>query len=354
MNHFFATFPAGAGPVIEEILKARSSELQVRLLLDGAAEFTTALPYSDLNFFCFHNLFQVLGSAEREEPLDRFLREICSGAVPVDWETACAHPQKVKSFRLVTSRQNQLVSVDKALLMRLERELARRSGMKVDRSRPDTEFWLLSRSEGRSYFLKRLSRHTAYDKLLHPGELHPEVAFLLCYLTKPLHTDVVADPFCGYGAIPKERCKRFPFQKLFAFDVSESALLLTRKALPDRETILAQKQDLFTLTQDRPELCGAVDAIITDPPWGLYEDVPGGLSEFYQKMLAAFSAMLKPGGRAAVLTARNEEFLGAVRAEPGFSLQRELHILVSGKKCGMYLLTRNTPNEIESKDGRTL
>ena len=165
---------------------------------------------------------------------------------------------------------------------------------------------------------------------------------------------MVVDPFCGYGAIPKERCKRFPFQKLYAFDVSGPALLQTRKALPSRETIVVQQQDLFSLTRDRPELCGAVDAVITDPPWGLYEEVPGGLPDFYRKMLAAFSAMLKPGGRAAVLTARNEEFLGAVRAEPGFSLQRELHILVSGKKCGIYLLTRNTPNEIESKDGRTL
>ena len=341
MNHFFATFPAGAGPVIEEVLKERSRELQLRFLMDGAAEFCTAIPYSDLNFFCFHNIFQVLCSTEREEPLDRFLREICNETLPVDWKTACAHPQKVKSFRLVTSRQNQLVSVDKSLAARLERELSRRSGMKVDRSRPDTEFWLLSRSEGRCYFLKRLSKHTAYDKLLHPGELHPEVAFLLCYLTKPLHTDVVVDPFCGYGAIPKERCRRFPFQKLYAFDISEPALEQTRKALPNRETISLQKQDLFTLTRDKPELCGAVDAIITDPPWGLYEEVPGGLSEFYKKMLAAFSAMLKPGGRAALLTARKEEFLGAVSAVPGFSLKREVNILVSGKKCGMYLLSHD-------------
>lgn len=338
MNHFFATFPAGAGSIVEEILKERSRELQVRFLMDGAVEFCTAIPYSDLNFFCFQNMFQVLAVKEQEEPLDRFLREVCNGTLSVDWETACAHPKRIKSFRVVTSRQNQLAAVDKGQKERLERELSRRSGMKVDRSRPDTEFWILSRSEGRCYFLKRLSKHTAYDKSLHPGELHPEVAFLLCYLTKPLHTDVVADPFCGYGAIPKERCRRFPFQKLYAFDLNEAALRETRGALPRRETIFVQKQDLFTLTRERPELCGAVDAIITDPPWGLYEEIPAGLSEFYRKMLLEFSAMLKPGGRAAVLTAGKEEFCGALRAVPGLSLTREHHILVSGKKCGIYLL----------------
>lgn len=338
MNHFFATFPAGAGSLVEEIITERSRELQVRCLMDGAVEFCTALPYSDLNFFCFQNVFQVLAVKEQEAPLDGFLRELRGGGLSVDWETACAHPKKVQSFRVVTSRQNQLVSVDKGQKEWLERELARRSSMKLDRSRPDTEFWLLSRSEGRCYFLKRLSKHTAYDKLLHPGELHPEVAFLLCFLTRPRHTDVVIDPFCGYGAIPKERCRRFPFQKLYALDVDEAALQETRKALPRRETIVVRQQDLFTLTREQPELRGAVDAIITDPPWGLYEAVAGGLSGFYQKMLAEFSALLKPGGRAAVLTAGKEEFCGGLTAVPELILDRECHILVSGKKCGMYLL----------------
>lgn len=345
MNHFFATFPAGAGEIVEEILRERGGGLQVLALMDGAVEFSAELPYSDLNFFCFHNVFQVLGRAGavgREKTPDEFLREILSGSAAVDWRSAAAHPKKVRSFRVVVSRQNQLAAVDREQREKLEQKLSRISGMRVDRSGPDTEFWLLSRREGRCYFLKRLSKHTAYDKLLHPGELHPELAFLLCWLTRPLHTDIVVDPFCGYGAIPLQRCKRFPFRALYAFDVNAGALAETRKKLPERETVVAERRDFFALRREKPELFGAVDAVVTDPPWGLYEDVPMELSEFYRRMLLEISAMLKVHGRAVVLTAGKEEFRAALGAVPDLKLCRDYHVLVSGKKCGIYLLHKKS------------
>lgn len=338
MNRFLGTFLPGAGEIAAEMLSRRLKDLKLLTLSDGAAEFETATPYSDLNLFCFNNLFQVLYQSEpgtAENVLEIFLRELLDPRAGVDWAPARRNPAKTKTFRLVTSRRNQLIAVDRDLRCRMEKQISRETGLRVDRSRPDAEFWLLSRSEGTCYFLKRLSRHTAYDKLLDPGELHPELAYMMCWLTEPKHTDVVLDPFCGYGAIPLQRCRRFPYSRIYAFDKNERALSRTREKLPKKPEIVTAGRDALRLSEALP--AGSVDAIITDPPWGLYEDIGMELSEFYRRMLEQFSAVLKPGGRLVLLTAGKEELLRAAEAFPRFSLEKRYDLLVSGKKAGLFL-----------------
>lgn len=340
MNHFLGTFISGTGEIVEGMLRQRLKDLNLIALPDGAAEFETALPYSDLNLFCFNNIFRVLHKGEltdSETALDQYLKEL--PASQPDWAAARENSAKIRSFRLVTSRQNRLVSVNPGLRERLEQKIVKMSGLRVDRSRPDTEFWLLSRDDGTCYFLKRLSRHTAYDKLLDPGELHPELAYMMCWLTDPKYTDVVLDPFCGYGAIPLQRCKRFPFARLYAFDKNEKALGRTREKLPRKNpNIIIKNQDALSLSKALPP--ESVDAVITDPPWGFFEDVGMELEEFYEKTLRQLDFVLKPGGRLALLTAKKDEFRGAVEKLPRLSFRKEYDILVSGKKTGLYLLEK--------------
>jgi len=341
MNRFLGTFISGTGEIVEGMLRQRLKDLRLVALSDGAAEFETGVPYSDLNLFCFNNIFRVLHKgelADNETVLDGYLKEL--PASQPDWAAARENSSKIRSFRLVTSRQNRLVSVNPALRERLEKTIAKMSGLRLDRSRPDTEFWLLSRDDGSCYFLKRLSRHTAYDKLLDPGELHPELAYMMCWLTVPKYTDIVLDPFCGYGAIPLQRCRRFPFARLYAFDKSEKALGRTREKLPRKNPhIVIRNQDVLTLSKALPP--ESVDAVITDPPWGFFEDVGMELEEFYRKTLEQLDFVLKPGGRLVLLTAKKEEFRRAVGKVPRLSFRKEYGILVSGKKTGLYLIEKN-------------
>ncbi len=339
MNHFLGTFLSGAGRIVQEMLAQRLKDLRLIALPDGAAEFETSVPYSDLNLFCFNNVFRVLHKSRAkasERVLDGYLRELLSAEA--DWKAVQENPAKVRTFRLVTSQENRLVSVDRKLREQLEKKIARLSGLRVDRSRPDTEFWLLFRREGVCYFLKRLSRHTAYDKLLDPGELHPELAHMMCWLTRPQHTDTVLDPFCGCGAVPLQRCKRFPYTKIYAFDKNEKALARTREKLPRKDPrITVENRDALTLSRFLPG--ESVDAVITDPPWGLYENVGMALSEFYRRMLQEFYAVLKPGGKLALLTAGKDDFFQAAEAVPLIFTERH-DLLVSGKKCALFLLLK--------------
>lgn len=339
MNHFFGTFISGTGEIVEAMLEQRLQDCRILSLLDGAVEFETATPYSDLNLFCCNNLFQVVhrGSLPGAGSLNAYLKTLL--AEEAAWADIKNSSSKIRTFRLVTSRQNQLVSVDASLRGRLEQRLSKRTGLRLDRSRPDTEFWVLSRSEGTAYFLKRLSRHTAYDKLLDPGELHPELAYMMCWLTAPKYTDVVVDPFCGYGAIPVQRGKRFPFARLYAFDNDPKPLARAREKLPRKNpNIVVERRDALELGKLLPP--ESVDAVITDPPWGLFQDVGMALDEFYRRALGQIFTVLKPGGRLVLLTARGEELSAALQGLPGLSLQKEYHILVSGKKTGLYVFEK--------------
>jgi tRNA (guanine6-N2)-methyltransferase len=335
-NTFFATLIPGAEELAAAILRQRLPDLALQGSFSGALVFSTAVPYSDLNLFCFHNIFRVLFRASAPPSpagLEKFLRAL--PAASIDWPPK--RRGKARTFRLVVSCKNQLVSVSKAAKTGAEKLIAARTGLRLDRSLPDQEFWALVRDNGQAWFLQRLSRHRAYDKVLHPGELHPELAYMMCWLTAPKPTDVVADPFCGYGAIPLQRCKRFPFARMYASDNAPAPLAVTREKLGNRPHVDIAERDALTLSRTLPE---ALDAVITDPPWGLYEQVGMELGEFYRLLLQELARALKPGGRVVVLTAAKDELLSAAEAVPQLTLNARYNLLVSGKKAGLFLLNR--------------
>jgi tRNA G10 N-methylase Trm11 len=73
-----------------------------------------------------------------------------------------------------------------------------------------------------------------------------------------------------------------------------------------------------------------VNAIATDPPWGLYEGGMGkaGAEELVDAFLAEAARLLPPGGRLVFLLSRSLE-----AASPVFELRESFDVLVSGKKA---------------------
>lgn len=335
-RQFFAAFAPGAEEIIARIIARSLPEARVLSLQSGAAVFLSAADLDAVRLPCFNNLFLLLhtGPAKPDKAgLDKYLRAL--PAAHADWPAAREPDGKGKSFRLVTSCQNQLTGVSKSAKDALEKKLAAETRMKVDRSLPDREFWALVRSEGRGYFMKRLTRHRAYDKLLHPGELHPEIAYMLCWLADPRPGGTVLDPFCGYGAIPGQ-IGRFPHGKLLAFDVDGEALRYSREKLPPE--IVVEKRDALRLSQYLPE--ESVDAVATDPPWGIYQTAGMPLEDFYGAMLRELSTVLKPGGRLVVLTAGKRELAAALEKEPRLRLEERHDMLVSGKKAAVFRMVK--------------
>jgi len=362
VNLFFASFIPGLQNVIADVLRERLSDVNIHKLLDGAVIFETETGYDKLNFFCFNNIFACIDIMEHSEgqasggrgALEKHIRAVCNSAVNL-FQIA-NNSKDICSFRIVVSDENTPVSVDNKLRMQAELFISRHSGLKVNRSLPDTEFWFLYRkedgaktskhntSQNFSVFMKRLTLRPSWEKTLHKGELPPPLAWTLCRLAKLVHSDTVLDPFCGYGSVPDAAMKHFHITKFIACDNNAKAASFTASRFKKRKTgdFLLHTCDFNVL----PSLIAekSIDVIITDPPWGNFKKHKD--NSFPEKMFDVFGKLLKNGGacsevsraRAVVLYANDENFLKAVPAD--FEVNDNIPILLSGKKAVILVLKK--------------
>ncbi|MDR2597316.1 MAG: methyltransferase domain-containing protein [Treponema sp.] len=347
MNLFFASFIPGLQNFIAETARERLVDVKIHKLLDGAVLFETETSYDKLNFFCFNNIFAVIsimehaeksGSPETKVMLEKYIKAAIKTSNTKEAAEIIANNSKnIRTFRIVVSAENIPASVDENLRTEAEKYISRLSGLKINRSLPDTEFWFLFRREDReqeqnfSCFMKRLTLRPSWEKTLHKGELPPPLAWTMCRLARPAHNDIVLDPFCGYGSIADAALKHFHIQKFFACDNDREAASYISERFKKRknENFTFYRNDFSGL----PLIIGekSVDVIVTDPPWGHYREI--NENDFYTKMFEVFGKLLKEGGRVVVLCANNC-LKGA--APSGFKAQDSIPILLSGRKAVIY------------------
>ncbi|MCL2186787.1 MAG: methyltransferase domain-containing protein [Treponema sp.] len=359
INLFYASFIPGLQNLIAEVIKERLPDAKILKLLDGAVLFETETSYDKLNFFCFNNIFAVINIMEEQKRsdnvLEKHIKTFINGGCNFNEDVIINNSKNFKTFRIVVSNENTPSAIEEKLRLEAERYITKLSGLKVNRSLPDTEFWFLYRTERSktdnenplnnfSIFMKRLTLRSSWEKTLHKGELPPPLAWVLCRLANLTHGDTVLDPFCGYGSIPQEAVKHFHVTKFIACDNNKEAALFSEQRFSKR------KKGEFTLHGcDFCELLSkieekSIDVIVTDPPWGHF-----GVSEearnekgienndqrdFLFKMFEVFGKLLKDGGRAAVLYANDDRLLKA--APPCFKLKGKMPVLLSGKKAVIY------------------
>lgn len=233
-------------------------------------------------------------------------------------------PPGLRTFRVVTSKENQPVPVSQRLMIDVEKQINKSLGLKPDRSNPQIQFWFLTRSEGYGFFGIRLTQHSDYAKILSKGELRPEITNILCLLSEPKKSDIFLDPFAGSGAIALARAD-FPFTQIYAGDIN-----------PKNKHI--QKMDATKLENLDHQ---SIDKIVTDPPWGFF-DQKLDLTDLYTKALNSFYRVLKTGGVLVILVGDRPFFEKLLEQfEDKFTLKQKLYTLVSGKKAGVYKLIKN-------------
>jgi len=340
---YYATFIPGLQTFIAQVIKERLSDVKINKLLDGAVIFETETSYDKLNFFCFNNIFAVLGIMEQAQganALEDHINAVIHGAYG-DEKIIAANTKNIRTFRIVISRENTPAAIDEKLRLKAEKLISDISGLKINRTLPDTEFWFLYRNEENqkenfSVFMKRLTLRPSWEKTLHKGELPPPLAWTLCRLARLSHNETVLDPFCGYGSIPESALKHFHITKFIACDNNKHSALFSAERFKKRKTgeFIIHQADFSAL----PTLIAekSIDAIVTDPPWGQYREIKD--AAFHVKMFEVFAKLLKDGGRAVVLYANDDEFLRAV--PDCFKLENSLPILLSGRKAVVYVFVR--------------
>lgn len=328
MAQYYSTFPAGFEPVIEDFIARDMPGVQVLRMLEGAVEYKRRGVLSDIPPW-FNNTFLCLTTFPRavKDPIQHMVRLALTHGVDAD--TIFNHlPEGAATFRAMFMVDGLLTHAGDKTMAKTEAFLAEFSGLKPGRALPDVEFWFLYRKEGMGFLLMRLTYHKDYAQQLHPGELRPDIASLLCRLSNPKPGDAFLDPFAGYGGIVKARM-RYPAAKITAGDTTLTPEL--KYALRGADNADALKMD----ARDMAAIpSGSIDAIVCDPPWGEYEPLPDPAA-FYGKFAAEARRVLKKDGRLVMLTALKKEAEAALRMN--FALDGRLDVLVSGKKAVVFL-----------------
>ena len=255
-------------------------------------------------------------------------------------------PVNKGTFRVRFQQENQFAKVDKNLTRRVEEYVTRNSRLALNRLSPTNEIWFSIRREGFAFCGELISKREFTEKNLNKGELRPEIAYLMCCFANLEKDSIVADPFCGYGSIPVQLSKRFSCKKIYASDIDQDKINNLRKGglhftvpepvegqEPHATQIEICQADAFVLSHIADN---SIDAIITDPPWGLWENIPD-IEDFYNRMFISFKRVLKSNGKMTILTARTVEFENAVK-KAGLTIHNSLHTLVNGKKATLYCL----------------
>lgn len=235
------------------------------------------------------------------------------------------------SFRVRFSKENQFCKVDKNVARNAENIVIQNSKLSIDRLNPTTEIWYVIRRENFSFCGQLLSKREFTEKNLNKGELRPEVAYLMCCYANIQPEDVVLEPFAGYGSIPIQISKHFKYGKLFVSDIdSERISDLQQKKQLKKESIFIEECSVFDLPTKRSE----ISCIITDPPWGFFEEI-ADITKFYIDMFESFRKICSENCKIVILTARVENFIQAAESS-NVELSERINTLINGKKASLF------------------
>jgi tRNA G10 N-methylase Trm11 len=349
LNTYASTFASGFQKVVAKALKEEVTDCKIKHLFDGLIVFDTNIKseiITRLKFF--NNTFLIVDTFKNlnpnKNPVDQMMTmALKSNRLAKSLEKIGQYPRKGSSFRIIFSNKNELVSVNKQKRDQIEKIVAQKRRLVIDRVLPNNEFWYLYRTENIGFFMLRLTKQPSADKTLHKGALRPEISNLLCRMSEPKESEIFLDPFCGYGSIPIERYLSFPSPNLiFARDKDKEMTTYTKEKMKQskikREKVIVQNADLFGEKRFDDNF---IDKIVTDPPWGIYEDLGENLQSFYSRMLAEFIRIVKAHGIIVILTAKKEEMEKSINKVASFIQKWEkIDVLVSGKKASVYKIIK--------------
>lgn len=176
----------------------------------------------------------------------------------------------------------------------------------VDLSHPSEEYRAIL-SGNRCYFGKVLftidrggydSRNPGRRSFFHPGVMMPRMARALVNLSCVQPGEVLSDPFCGTGGTLIEA--GLLGVKAIGSDFDPVMIHGSRQNLPLVPLIAADATAL-------PFRDGSVNAVVTDFPYGQSVCIrrEGSMEWLYDHALSEICRILRPGGRAVVVTHRD-------------------------------------------------
>ncbi|MFN2131013.1 MAG: methyltransferase domain-containing protein [Anaerolineae bacterium] len=185
----------------------------------------------------------------------------------------------------------------------------------------------------------RKMRHRTYKDEHRPASLRPTLAAAMVALSKPTPEDRFCDPMCGAGTILAERALHSPYRELIGGDIDPDALLAAEVNLSNVHYAGDQVLHLWDAAS-LPIRTGTLDAIVCNLPFGLQIGSHAENERLYASFFREMVRVLRPGGRAVLLSSEKELMHDRIQAHPQLVRERELLIGVLGQAARIYVLRR--------------
>ncbi len=173
-------------------------------------------------------------------------------------------------------------------------------------------------------------RDRPYRVFVHRSALNPVIAAAMCMLAEDAET--IYDPFSGSGTIPLEcaACGKEAVGSDISVSFVRGAVLNSRLARLHGETCFLVADVLSS------PVAGRVDAIVTNPPFGIRERAIGGLERVYEGLFQLAARV--SAERIVVLTPRSK-VVRKVSEKTSYRVSREIPIIEGGLRSAIYVYT---------------
>ena len=345
MPVYISSYVSGFQSIVKELLLGLLHDVKIVNLYDGVVVYRTNKSLDVIKSSGFlNNTFLVIDTFKKgnKVSIENCMKDFVKIKKYEQEARTYLKTNKFRTFRIITSVEGKLKSVDKNILRNAENKVSKDYNVVPNRVKPEVEFWFLTRSEGVCYFLLRLTKHKSFDKTLQKGELRPDIASILCLMSEPKKQDVFWDPFCGYGAIPIQRLKFNNCEKVYSTDIESEKVNFVKNKVNhskiNKNKVSVEKVDFFHNNKFK---YNSIDKIVTDPPWGDYEILNGRAIDYYKKFMMKCSGYLKDSGILVFISSKKDEIDEVLsEMQEVFIVKNKLDILLSGKKVGVYKIVK--------------
>ncbi len=334
---YLGTFPAGFTEPVKHLV-LRDIE-KATILFSDESVIAFRSPARSIQLPYIKNLYRLIAWGKAEDLASAYQRILDHKNIgTLHW---LAEQLANRRFVIRAFIEGKPAPIIRDLHRTLEKTIINCFGSQPSSERPDIELLLHVRKTKHFFFVLQEKGHR--EALIPAGTLPPYLCRLLLELSDPLEKDVFLDPFMGSGAIPFDRAQLGPYGLIFAGDkddekVARFKLQLKNKGWEKRRKTIFPK--LLDATRLDAFQNGFITRIVSDPPWGLYENLDAAsLYALYEKFLFEAARVLAKTGKMVLLVGAQiplSEIIG--KAHIPLRIADHFSVLVSGQKALVYIL----------------
>lgn len=345
-DRYFATVPTGLQFIAAAELAERFAGCHVTARRGKVRFDLDAEPGEPASLRSIDHLFAFVAEVEDISFEPSGLDQIRNIAEQVDFDPALAlwrrvHPDAgdSPSFRVTADRAGPHIYQSPDVAKAFGAGMVRRFGWPVRMHGYDLEVQLYLTDARLTIGLCLTASSIAHERRLVRGRAatKPNIAYAMARLARIQPGDLVADPMCGVGSIPIEAAAIWPDARYLAGDIDADELAIAREAfaMADlRAPLLRWDARRLPLPDD------CLDVILCDLPFGRRVGSHRANKHLYPHLLPELARVLKPGGRAVLLTVERRIIERSVNRDPRWRWRASHPINLGGLEPVIYELWR--------------